>query len=81
MASDIVLMAEVAEETTYAAHHEKKSVLVFSAMRHFAEKLRQVGWKVDYIKLDDSGNWVTLGREITRAAQRNARPARFLLDR
>ena len=34
---DIVLMAEVMAEATYAGHHKKKFVLVFSAMRHFAE--------------------------------------------
>jgi deoxyribodipyrimidine photolyase-related protein len=68
---DIVLMAEVADETTYAAHHKKKFVLVFSAMRHFAEKLKAQGWRVDYIKLTDDGNTGSLAGEIERARKRH----------
>ncbi len=68
---DIILMAEVAEETTYAAHHKKKFVLAFSAMRHFAEKLKAKGWQVDYIKLTDDGNTGSLAGEIERACKRH----------
>lgn len=46
--SSVVLMAEVAEEAAYVPHHKQKLVLVFSAMRHFAEELRARGWTVDY---------------------------------
>jgi deoxyribodipyrimidine photolyase-related protein len=38
---DIVLMAEIWDETTYVAHHKQKIVLVLSAMRHFAAELRR----------------------------------------
>jgi deoxyribodipyrimidine photolyase-related protein len=68
---DIILMAEVAEETTYAAHHKKKFVLVFSAMRHFALALRERGWTVDYVKLTDAGNTCSLAGEIARAQLRH----------
>jgi deoxyribodipyrimidine photolyase-related protein len=68
---DMILMAEVAEETTYAAHHKKKFVLVFSAMRHFAVALRECGWTVDYVKLTDAGNTGTLVGEIERARVRH----------
>ena len=51
-ARDVVVMAEVAEEAGYAAHHRRKLVFCFSAMRHFAESLRADGWQVDYAKLD-----------------------------
>ena len=44
---DIVLMAEVAEEAGYVRHHKKKIAFVFSAMRHFAAKLGDTGWRVD----------------------------------
>ena len=49
---DVVLMAEVAAETTYVRHHKQKIAFVLSAMRHFAEELRAEGISVDYIKLD-----------------------------
>jgi deoxyribodipyrimidine photolyase-related protein len=70
-ATSIVLMAEVMAEATYARHHKKKLVLVFSAMRHFAEELRQEGWTVDYIKLDDIDNTQSLPSEIERAKTRH----------
>ena len=53
---DLVLMCEVAEETTYVRHHKKKIILLFSAMRHFANELILLGWRVAYTKLDDPGN-------------------------
>ena len=70
-ARDIVLMAEVMAEATYAGHHKKKLVLVFSAMRHFAEELRLAGWTVDYVKLEDDGNTQSLKGEVARALQRH----------
>ncbi|MEF8834197.1 MAG: cryptochrome/photolyase family protein, partial [Halofilum sp. (in: g-proteobacteria)] len=42
-ATDVVLLAEVAAEATYARHHQQKIALVFAAMRHFAEELRAAG--------------------------------------
>ena len=42
-ARDTVLMAEVTSECTYVRHHQKKIVLVLSAMRHFARALRHPG--------------------------------------
>ena len=51
--TDVVLMAEVDDETTYVRHHPQKIALIFSAMRHFAEALRGEGVKVDYTCLDD----------------------------
>ncbi len=53
-ASDVVLMAEVVEETTYVRHHKRKIALLFSAMRHFADDLRRGGIEVDYTRLDGS---------------------------
>ncbi len=40
-ARDRVLMVEVMEEATYVRHHPKKIAFIFSAMRHFAEGLRE----------------------------------------
>lgn len=64
---DLILMAEVMDEATYAHHHKKKLAFVFSAMRHFAEKLTADGWIVRYIKLDDPKNTGSLTGEIERA--------------
>ncbi|MFS4439541.1 cryptochrome/photolyase family protein [Paracoccaceae bacterium GXU_MW_L88] len=52
-AKDVILMAEVAAEADYADHHKQKLALVFAAMRHFAEELREAGWTVDYRTLDE----------------------------
>ncbi|PSQ91241.1 MAG: cryptochrome/photolyase family protein [Proteobacteria bacterium SW_6_67_9] len=68
--SDVVLLAEVAEEATYVAHHPQKIALVFAAMRHFAAELRGQGWTVDYAALDDAGNTGSLAGEAARAAAR-----------
>ncbi len=43
-----VVMAELYDEATYVAHHQQKLTLVFSAMRHFAESLREQGREVTY---------------------------------
>ncbi|WP_397415793.1 cryptochrome/photolyase family protein [Phenylobacterium sp.] len=68
---DVVLMMEVMEENTYVAHHKQKIVLVLSAMRHFAETLRQAGIAVDYVTLDDPSNTGELTSEMTRAVARH----------
>ncbi len=77
-ARDVVLMAEVEDEARYAWHHRKKLVLVFAAMRHFAERLRRAGWTVDYLRLDDPDNRGSLTGELARAVDRHA-PSEVLL--
>jgi deoxyribodipyrimidine photolyase-related protein len=61
-AQDRVLMAELQDEASYVRHHKKKIAFLFSAMRHFAEELRTLGWTVDYVKLDDPDNRCGLPR-------------------
>ena len=51
--TDVILMAEVAEETTYVRHNRHKIVLLFSAMRHFAQQLRERGFDLIYFTLDE----------------------------
>ncbi len=70
-ACTVILMAEVWAEATYALHHKKKIVLVFSAMRHFALQLAAEGWTVDYVRLDAEGNTQNLSDEIERAKLRH----------
>lgn len=51
-----VLLVEVMEEASYVPHHPQKIALIFSAMRHFAEALRERGVRVQYVTLDDAQN-------------------------
>jgi len=76
--SDIVLMMEVMAENTYVPHHKQKIALVLSAMRHFAEDLRQKGVTVDYVALDAPGNSGSLTTEVQRAVARIA-PERLVV--
>jgi len=66
-ARDVVLMAEVMDEATYVAHHKQKFVLVFSAMRQFAERLRGRGFTVRYVRLGDPAAATSLNGEVLRA--------------
>lgn len=77
-ARDVVLMAEVHDETTYVPHHKQKIVLVLSAMRHFAEELRADGITVDYVPLDQDGNSGSLAGEVERAVKRH-KPEQIVL--
>lgn len=66
----IVLMAEVSEETTYVPHHKKKIAFILAAMRTFADELRDKGWTVDYVKLNDADNTGSFTGELRRALTR-----------
>jgi len=68
---DIVLMVEVGEETSYVGHHKQKIALILSAMRHFAQGLKDEGVRVDYIALDDPANTGSFGGELMRAVARH----------
>ncbi|MBY6114104.1 cryptochrome/photolyase family protein [Mameliella alba] len=66
---DVVVMAEVADETRYVPHHPKKIALVLAAMRKFAVALREDGWDVRYTELDDTGNAGSICGELLRRAE------------
>lgn len=68
---DVVLLMEVAGEATHVPHHKKKIAFLFSAMRHFAQALREAGVRVDYVRLDDPANTQHFDGEIARAARRH----------
>ncbi len=68
----VILLMEVWDEATYVQHHKQKIVLIFSAMRHFAEELRAEGWQVDYVTLDDPDNTDSFTGEVARAVERHA---------
>ncbi|MGR3636405.1 MAG: cryptochrome/photolyase family protein [Shimia sp.] len=61
---DVILMAEVDEEASYVPHHKKKIAFLFSAMRHHAHLLKQEGWTVRYVQLDDADNLGCLQDQI-----------------
>jgi deoxyribodipyrimidine photolyase-related protein len=65
--NDTVLICEVMEEATYVKHHQKKIVFLFSAMRHFAQELRENGVCVRYVTLDDPNNSGSFTGEVKRA--------------
>lgn len=67
--ADTVLMAEVSSEATYVAHHKKKIALTFTAMRGFAEELRNTGVKVRYVTIEDPDNSGDLFGETERIAK------------
>ncbi|MGR3712803.1 MAG: cryptochrome/photolyase family protein, partial [Shimia sp.] len=66
---DQILMCEVKEEATYVKHHKKKIVFVFSAMRHFAQGLRDQGLNVHYVAYDDPRNAGSLRAQVEALIQ------------
>jgi deoxyribodipyrimidine photolyase-related protein len=76
--TDIVLMAEVWDETTYVPHHKKKIAFILSAMRHHARALEQDGITVRYVRLDDPQNTGSLAGEVKRAVDELA-PDRLIV--
>lgn len=77
-AQDVILMAEVSEETSYVRHHKKKIAFIFSAMRHFAETLREKGFSVDYTQLNDAENSGSFVGELDRAVAEHT-PAKIIV--
>jgi len=67
----VILMMEVAVEGRYVWHHKKKLAYILSAMRHHAQALRDAGWTVDYVALDDPENTGDFTGEIGRAVARH----------
>jgi deoxyribodipyrimidine photolyase-related protein len=70
-ADAVILMMEVAEETTYVRHHKAKIALILSAMRHFAAEMTNQGWTIDYVRLDDPDNSGSFTGEVERAVERH----------
>ena len=70
-ARDVILMAEVGDETSYVKHHKQKIALILSAMRHFAADLSQEGSRIDYVTLDNPNNTGSFTGELKRAIARH----------
>jgi deoxyribodipyrimidine photolyase-related protein len=65
--SDAVLMMEVREEATHVPSHVQRGALFLSAMRHFADSLRDKRIRVRYTRLDDPSNTHSFTGEVGRA--------------
>jgi deoxyribodipyrimidine photolyase-related protein len=64
---DVVWMAEVAEESTHVWSAKQRIAVFLSAMRHFAQSLREQGLPVDYTRLEAPDNAGTLALELGKA--------------
>ncbi|MGD2188161.1 MAG: cryptochrome/photolyase family protein, partial [Desulfobacterales bacterium] len=58
------VLMEIRQETDYVKHHVQKVVAFFAAMRAFAEKLKEKGHTVTYLRLDDPKNQQTIAGNI-----------------
>ena len=52
-ASVSVLLVESTDHIRIRPYHQQKLILVWSAMRHFAQELRSIGFKVTYAECDE----------------------------
>jgi len=66
---DAIWMAEVMEESTHVASSKQRSTLFLSAMRHFAQAIKDKAWPLHYTQLDDAYNTGTLAGELNKAIQ------------
>jgi len=71
LSNDLIWMCEVKEEAHYVKHHKKKIAFIFSAMRHFAEELKNKKYRVHYSKLDNKNNQGSFHKEIEYAVQKH----------
>ncbi|MBT8364559.1 MAG: cryptochrome/photolyase family protein [Deltaproteobacteria bacterium] len=77
---DAVLMMEVKEEASYIPQHKIRLAFFFSAMRHFADDLKDRGYTVYYVALDAPKNRGSFGAEITRWVHKT-RPQQLICSR
>ena len=58
------VLMEIRQETDYVTHHIQKVAAFFAAMRAFADRLRELGHRVVYLKLDDPKNRQTIAGNL-----------------
>ncbi|MFM7048696.1 MAG: cryptochrome/photolyase family protein, partial [Polynucleobacter sp.] len=75
---DAVWMAEVDEESTNIWSSKQRIALFISAMRHFAQSLRQEKINLHYSELGDQNNTQTLEGELLKVIGQS-KPSRLLL--
>jgi len=62
---DVLVMGELGDEIDYVWHHAKKIILIFSAMRHFAEQRRAEGWVLHYHRFTPDSKLRSFGALLT----------------
>ena len=63
---DAIWMAEVEQESTHVISSKQRIAFFLSAMRHFAQTLKQKKWPVIYTKLDTKENAGSLAGELEK---------------
>jgi deoxyribodipyrimidine photolyase-related protein len=63
---DLILLCELMEDLTNVSHHKKKIVFILSAMRHFADLLRQNNYNLKYLELEEENNSGYLIEEVRK---------------
>lgn len=61
----LYVLMEIRTESEYVKHHVQKIVGIFSAMRLFAQRLRDLGHQVKYYKIGDKDNHHSFEGNIT----------------
>jgi deoxyribodipyrimidine photolyase-related protein len=77
-ATDIVWMAEVAQESIHVRSSKPRTVMFLAAMRHFALALRDCGRPVHYMHLDDPANAGSLDAQLQFDVQ-HLKPTRLVM--
>ena len=75
---DMVWMAEVLEESTHVWSSRQRIVVFLSAMRHFAQDLRDRSIRLHYTKIENENNAGTLAGELAVAIT-HYRPQRLVM--
>lgn len=60
------VLMEIRQETDYVTHHIQKVTAFFAAMRSFADRLKGMGHKVIYLRLDDPENRQTIAGNVKK---------------
>ena len=63
---DAIWMAEVEQESTHVISSKQRITFFLSAMRHFAQSLKEKKWPVIYTKLDTKENAGSLAGELEK---------------
>lgn len=66
---DVIVMCELDQQMTSVKHHKQKIAYWLSTMRHFAEKLKNMGFTVYYVTIDDKDNTHNFCTELMRAVK------------
>lgn len=77
-ATDVVWMAEVAEESTHVESSKPRTVMFLAAMRHFALALQAAGRPLHYTRLENDENRGTLAAQLAADLAR-LKPARLVM--